>query len=121
MEIAKSICDSRSVDRHIGRRIREERIKQGMSQAELGALIGVTYQQLHKYESGANRTSSSRLFQIANILGVDLSEFLPLTEVASSSRSFGRQDLDLARNFSRITSERHRRSICELVRVLADD
>ena len=121
MELSKSVCDSRLVDRHIGLRIREERIKRGFSQAELGALIGVTYQQLHKYESGTNRTSASRLFQISNILGIDISELVPTTDIASSSSSVGRQDLDLARNFARITKETHRQSICDLVRILADD
>ncbi len=121
MDLSKSVCDARLVDSHIGRRIREERIKRGMSQAELGALIGVTYQQLHKYESGVNRTSSSRLFQIANVLSVDISELVPTTEAASSSPSVGRQELDLARNFARIASKRHRQSVCDLVRILADD
>ncbi len=118
MNMPVSILDTKSVDRYIGSRIREERIKRGMSQAELAQRIGVTYQQAHKYERGVNRTAASRLVQIAEVLGVEASDLLPATGSAYSPETVGRLELDLARNFARITSERHRQSICQLVRSL---
>ena len=58
------------IDRHVGARIRESRIMLGLTQQQLADLIGVTYQQAHKYERGINRVSAGRLFQIARALGV---------------------------------------------------
>jgi len=57
-------------DRHVGARIRERRIVLGLSQHQMADLIGVTYQQAHKYESGINRVSAGRLFEIARVLKV---------------------------------------------------
>src|SRR5258708_34903553 len=53
------------IDRHVGARIRESRIMLGLTQQQLADLIGVTYQQAHKYERGINRVSAGRLYQIA--------------------------------------------------------
>ncbi len=121
MNMSVSAMDTKSVDRYIGSRIREERIKRGMSQAELAHLIGVTYQQAHKYERGVNRTAASRLVQIAAVLGVEPSELLPVTGCNCSPATGGRMELDLARNFARITDDRHRQVVCQLVRTLVPD
>ena len=118
MNMSVSVLDTKSVDRYIGSRIREERIKRGMSQAELAQRIGITYQQAHKYERGVNRTAASRLVQIAAVLGIDASDLLPATGTTTSPETVGRMELDLARNFARITNERHRQTICLLVRTL---
>src|SRR4051794_19057954 len=59
------------IDRHVGRRIRERRLLLGLTQMQLADLIGVTYQQAHKYEAGVNRVSAGRLGTIANALGVE--------------------------------------------------
>jgi transcriptional regulator with XRE-family HTH domain len=56
------------IDDHVGRRIRERRILLGLTQGELAEMIGVTYQQAHKYEHGINRVSAGRLFEIARVL-----------------------------------------------------
>ena len=119
MNMSASMWDTKAVDCHIGSRIREERIKRGMSQAELAHRIGITYQQAHKYERGINRTAASRLVQIAAILDIEVSDLLPTAEAASSPARFSRQELELARNFVRIRSERQRDSVCDLVRALA--
>lgn len=63
------------IDIEVGRRIRERRIALGMSQTELGRLAGVKFQQIQKYESGANRVSASRLYTIAAALGVTVTHF----------------------------------------------
>ena len=71
-EDARSATD---VDRHFARKLREARIASGMSQQTLSELIGVTFQQIQKYENGANRMAASRLLHIARALGVPVSYF----------------------------------------------
>jgi transcriptional regulator with XRE-family HTH domain len=61
---------SDSVDKHVGERVRLRRIMLKMNQTELGSQIGVTFQQLQKYEKGTNRIGASRLYQLAQILNV---------------------------------------------------
>jgi transcriptional regulator with XRE-family HTH domain len=65
------------VDKEIGTRVRLRRAQIGMSQAELGAALGVPFQQIQEYENGTDRISVSRLNQIAGALGVDPAFFLP--------------------------------------------
>jgi transcriptional regulator with XRE-family HTH domain len=62
-------------DRHIGARVRARRIAVGISQSKLGQEVGITFQQVQKYEKGTNRISSGRLLQFARILGVDVGYF----------------------------------------------
>src|SRR5438876_11586473 len=59
---------TQGIDRHVGARVRERRIMLGLTQQQLADLIGVTYQQAHKYERGINRVSAGRLFEIAQVL-----------------------------------------------------
>jgi transcriptional regulator with XRE-family HTH domain len=63
---------SSTVDKHIGARIRESRRALGMTQESLGELLGVTFQQIQKYEKGRNRVSAARLFEICEALDVSL-------------------------------------------------
>jgi len=63
------------IDVEVGRRIRVQRMARGMSQTELGEKIGVTFQQIQKYEKGANRVGASRLTKIARVLGVSIGTF----------------------------------------------
>ena len=62
-----------TADRHVGQRVRAYRLSRGMSQSTLGDRIGVTFQQIQKYENGVNRIGSGRLQKIAGILGVPIS------------------------------------------------
>src|ERR1700689_3229302 len=66
--MAKKIANP--VDQHVGARIRMQRMVRGVSQIELGKAVGVTFQQVQKYEKGTNRVSASRLQRIANVLKV---------------------------------------------------
>ena len=63
------------VDRHVGRRVCEKRIALGYNQTELGRALGLTFQQIQKYEKGSNRISSSKLWEIANFFKVDIAYF----------------------------------------------
>lgn len=75
-------------DRHIGKRIRLRRIAIGMSQEKLGDALGLTFQQIQKYEKGVNRVGAGRLLDIARILGVDVIYFFDgLTDQTGSNRA----------------------------------
>ncbi|MBG7614640.1 helix-turn-helix transcriptional regulator [Brevundimonas sp. BAL450] len=65
------------VDVHVGERVRTERIRLGLSQTELGGAIGVTFQQVQKYERGANRISASMLARVARTLHTPIGDFFP--------------------------------------------
>lgn len=65
------------VDRHVGARIREERTAAGVTQSQLGEAIGVTFQQVQKYERGTNRISASMIVRVANTLNVPLISLFP--------------------------------------------
>jgi transcriptional regulator with XRE-family HTH domain len=66
---------ARSVDVHVGQRIRQRRWILGISQTEIGDLVGIKFQQIQKYETGANRVSASRMWDIANALDVPVAFF----------------------------------------------
>ena len=88
----------------------------GLTQQQMAELIGVTYQQAHKYEKGINRIASGRLFTIAQALGVDVGYFF---DGMDSERSFKptpqqRMLLELARNFISMPSRKHQEAICNL-------
>ncbi|MEQ1809135.1 MAG: helix-turn-helix transcriptional regulator [Terricaulis sp.] len=73
----KSTRSAGSLDLEIGERIRASRHARNITQQDLAGQLGITFQQLQKYESGANRVSASRLSDIATALGVAITEFLP--------------------------------------------
>jgi transcriptional regulator with XRE-family HTH domain len=75
-----------TIDVLVGRRIRALRTSHGLSQAELGSLVGVTFQQIQKYENGANRVSASRLLALARALGVPISHFFTGMDVTDPER-----------------------------------
>jgi len=117
-----STARATAADRHVGNRIRERRVMLGLSQQQLAQMIGVTYQQAHKYERGLNRISAGRLFEIAQVLGVPISWFFeglrPTTQaVELSTRQ--RMCLELARNFAAIDNERHQDALSQMARALA--
>lgn len=117
-----STARATAADRHVGSRIRERRVMLGLSQQQLAQMIGVTYQQAHKYERGLNRISAGRLFEIAQVLNVPISWFFEgLAPSAGVSELSGRQRmcLELARNFAAIDNERHQEALSQMARALA--
>jgi transcriptional regulator with XRE-family HTH domain len=111
-----------SVEKYVGQKIRERRTMLGLTQQQLAEMIGVTYQQAHKYERGINRVSAGRLFEIARVLGVDIGFFYEgLNNEDSRLNERQRMCLDLARNFTRIHNDRHQEAVSQLCRVLADN
>ena len=115
------------VDHYVSLRIRQRRIMLGLTQQQMAELIGVTYQQAHKYETGINRISAGRLYQIAQALGVDIGHFFEDVDPERRNRPKPaemmpqqRMLLELARNFASIGSRRHQDALCNLARVLAN-
>ncbi|GAN77121.1 helix-turn-helix domain-containing protein [Acidisphaera rubrifaciens] len=111
-----------TADRHVGSRIRERRVMLGLSQQQLAQMIGVTYQQAHKYERGLNRISAGRLYEIAQVLNVPISWFFEgLTPDSGPIELSPRQRmcLELARNFAAIDNEKHQEALSQMARALA--
>lgn len=111
-----------SVDRHVGAKIRERRIMLGLSQQQMADMIGVTYQQAHKYERGINRISAGRLYEITRVLSVPITYFfegLEENEAENVSNPRQRMCLELARNFANIDNEKHQEALSQLARALA--
>ena len=120
---------SHPVDTHVGKRIRHRRWLIGMTQQELAEQVGIKFQQIQKYETGANRVSASRLWDIADTLQVSVSFFFEGLatghEVSADTTGLpqdllgDREALDLLRSYYAIP-ENQRRRLFELARVLSD-
>jgi transcriptional regulator with XRE-family HTH domain len=125
------------IDIHVGKRLRLRRTILGMSQEAIGNAIGVTFQQVQKYERGANRIGSSRLYEFSKILTVPVSYFFEeMGSGAQTSASSGvseealpfahekiasRETLEMMRAYYRINDLRVRKRVFDLIKSLADD
>jgi transcriptional regulator with XRE-family HTH domain len=117
------------VDVHVGKRIRHRRWLIGMTQQQLAEKVGIKFQQIQKYETGANRVSASRLWDISDAMEVPVSFFFDgLQEEGKASSEAGsvpedlmgdKEALDLVRSYYAIP-ENQRRRLFELARVLSD-
>jgi len=118
---SRPVNRANDTDRHVGARIRERRIMLGLSQQQMADLIGVTYQQAHKYERGINRISAGRLYEIAQVLGVPVGYFFEGLDTHRVPDLTARQRmcLELARNFSSISNEKHQEALSQMARALA--
>jgi transcriptional regulator with XRE-family HTH domain len=127
------------VDVHVGSRLRQRRTLTGISQEKLGDAVGLTFQQIQKYERGANRIGASRIYELSNILDVPVSFFfdempnelkthegrfaIGLRDQESPTQNNDalarRETLKLVRAYYKITDPRVRKRIFELVKALA--
>jgi transcriptional regulator with XRE-family HTH domain len=110
-----------AIDDHVGRRIRERRTLLGLTQQKLGEMIGVSYQQAHKYEHGINRVSAGRLFEIARVLSAPITYFYEGMgqEGPRQITPHQRMLLEITRNFAEIRNEKHQEAVSHLARVLS--
>jgi transcriptional regulator with XRE-family HTH domain len=119
-----------SLDSYIGKRVKARRSFLGISQEKLGSYLGITFQQIQKYEKGVNRISTSTLYSIANILAVDLSYFIEGYQQATSlgegdkpvyelDQTKKKETSDLLRSFYKITNPAVRKKILELIKSIA--
>ena len=119
------------VDIHVGGRVRLRRSALGLSQDQLGAAIGLSFQQIQKYERGANRIGASRLYEMSKILQTPISYFFEnfgnvgLAEDGDSSYQadpvMKRETLELMRAYHQILDPKQRKKILKLVQALAED
>ena len=114
------------VDSHVGKRIRQRRWSTGVTQQQLAEKVGIKFQQIQKYETGANRVSASRLWEIGRALGVPVAFFfegfgdVATPEAVSAADLMGdREALELVRSYYAIP-ETQRRRLFELAKVLSD-
>ncbi|MDG1707681.1 MAG: helix-turn-helix domain-containing protein [Emcibacteraceae bacterium] len=134
MSMTKSSPDP--VDIHVGARVRLRRTLLGMSQEKLGKALGLTFQQVQKYERGANRIGSSRLFQLSRILDVPVSFFFDEMTTDTTKKADGmaegnkqvfevdklsrRETLELVRAYYKITDPLVRKKIFEMVKAVGN-
>jgi len=121
------------IDRHVGLRIRMRRKELGISQERLADSIGLTFQQVQKYERAANRVSASKLWEMARALNTSIAYFYEgLSETPEAPGSnlpretvqdflMTPEGLELASSFPKIAHGRVRRKILDLVRVMSED
>ena len=127
------------IDAHVGMRVRLRRMLLGMSQEKLGEHLGLTFQQVQKYEKGVNRIGASRLFDLSRVLGVPVQLFYDEapsdlidealtpgfaerpTETYVIEFLSTREGLELNKAFVKIADARVRRSVVELVRALGGE
>lgn len=119
---------SHPLDVHVGKRIRHRRWLVGMTQQQLAAAVGIKFQQIQKYETGANRVSASRLWDIAAALEVQIKFFFDGIDEKQSVDGSGyisediigdKEALDLVRSYYAIP-ENQRRRLFDLARVLSE-
>lgn len=140
MTVEKKMIENKKkpnpIDTHVGSRVRLRRNMLGMSQEKLGDALGITFQQIQKYEKGANRVGASRLQAIANVLNVPVSFFFDDApgEAGATNRGLAEENsttyvvdflnstegLQLNRAFVKITDAKVRRKIIDLVKSLSD-
>lgn len=118
---------AKRVDRHVGEQIRARRAMLGLTQEDLARALGISYQQVQKYETGGNRVSAGRLFEIARRLGVDVSHFFegleveegPVGEMPLAHGGRQRSLIDLVQNFTEVRHPAVRAAVGGLVKSLA--
>lgn len=136
----------RPVDIHVGSRVRQRRTLLGLSQEKLGDAVGLTFQQIQKYERGANRIGASRLYEFSRILDVSVAFFFEdmpdevaktrgqrpgtkgLSDGAQTDFGLGgddplikRETLELVRAYYRVSDPKVRKRLFELVKAVADE
>jgi transcriptional regulator with XRE-family HTH domain len=111
---------ARGIDHHIAARMRERRTMLGLTQQQVAELLGITYQQAHKYEKGVNRISAGRLHALARALGVDIGYFYEGLGSGEPARPTAQQRrmIELARSFAALPLPQQE-ALCRLARALA--
>ncbi len=120
---------TRAIDTHVGRQLRVLRASRGLTQENLAERIGISYQQLHKYETGANSISASRLYELAKLLAVSPDTFFDGLEgdeaaapvlAASADSLLSRNQMGLLKYFSNVP-EPKRAALLGFIRSMAEE
>lgn len=134
--LGEDVIKDRIIDQYVGERVRIRRVSLGLSQQAVAERLGLTFQQIQKYEKGKNRIGSSRLYQLSQLLKVDIGYFfegldagdeaLAVTrEIAAAfdsvSPQFGsREFVELNRGYWRIPTPEMRRAVLSLIELVAE-
>lgn len=116
---------AKRVDEYVGERIRQRRTLLGLTQEQLAAALEISYQQVQKYETGSNRVSAGRLYEIAKHLDVEVGFFFDGLEPTSEGAPLphggrNRVTIELVRNFSEINDPVVRNAVSSLVKSLTE-
>ena len=125
------------VDGYVGKRLRLRRTMMGLSQEAIAKAVGITFQQVQKYEKGANAMNSTRLFEFAQFMHVPVAYFFEGLESSSGAAGFAeegekfdhksrnvvsdRESLEIMKAFKRIKEQAMRKRLADLVRAVADN
>jgi transcriptional regulator with XRE-family HTH domain len=136
VEFAMTKKSPNPIDKHVGSRVRMRRMMISMSQEKLGEQLGITFQQIQKYEKGTNRIGASRLQQIANVLGVPVAFFFEGAPTQQGTTGLFRESpspayvsdflatsdgLALVKSFMRVKDPKVRRRIVDLVEAISSE
>ncbi len=115
---------AQKIDRHIGARIRHRRSELGLTQGDLGDVIGLSYQQIQKYETATSRCSAGKLYELAVALGVEVSYFFDQADISKSVSPLAhggnnRVVIELIRNYNDIDDPQVKASVNGFIRTLA--
>lgn len=130
---AKVKVPHKDLDVYIGQKVKFRRSMLGVSQDKLGSCLGITFQQIQKYEKGTNRVSASMLYNIASILNVDIAYFVegfderktlhddntPAYDVDFSKRKESKETADLLKSYYKIVDPTMRKKIFDIVKTFA--
>jgi transcriptional regulator with XRE-family HTH domain len=128
-----------SIDEQVGNQLRQRRSLLGLSQEKLAEKVGITFQQIQKYENGANRISASRLFEFSKVLDTPINFFFELSGANEQAKNYGFSDneqseyegpenimakketLELIRVYYSIKNEKKRKDLLKLIRSMAEN
>jgi transcriptional regulator with XRE-family HTH domain len=124
-----------SIDGHVGKRLRLRRTMMGLSQEAVARAVGITFQQVQKYEKGANAMNANRLFEFARFMNVPVAYFFEGLESGAEAAGFSegeaekfdhkrvsdRESLEMMKAFKRIPEQVVRKRLADLVRAVADN
>ncbi|MBI3418747.1 MAG: helix-turn-helix transcriptional regulator [Proteobacteria bacterium] len=127
------------LDTHVGQKLRQRRLMLNLTQEKLAGLLGLTFQQVQKYERGQNRVSASRLYEIARALRVPVAYFFedtpdlagiagfaepgqePLEDAPAPGDYNSRETAELLRAYFRIEDSKKRKRVLDLIRAMSDE
>ena len=120
MVYQQGVKDPKVLDKVVGGRVQQLRLSQGKSRQELGEQLGITHQQLQKYEKATNRITVSRLADIAQVLGVPITYFFEDVVMPEDTEN-QRLCMEVMRDFGRIEHRSQKEAVRQIIKLLAAD
>ncbi len=115
-----AVAETHPIDIAVGARMRDFRRQKGYTQEELAKKLGVSFQQVQKYETAGNRISASRLYDVTQILGVSMVDFFRDEKITGRQESLSEKSLITARSLDKIRNKQLRDKIAQLISSCGD-